>query len=134
MDDIGYPDIDADTPLERLAKEWLIIEMSHNVSKRASDKFWKAAQKFIATNYTKRSMRNESYTHIRRQLMRKYCPKVSIDLAYKDSKTGELHLEKDVEKITSAQYRKPEFEPLYQIAHVEVSLKLNTVCKNKRYH
>ena len=42
LDDIGYPDdeIGADTPLKSLAKEWLLIEMSHNVSKRASDQFW----------------------------------------------------------------------------------------------
>ena len=112
-------DLELDNPLEILAREWLIIEMSHNVSKRASDKFWKAAQRYISNQFTKEQSRNESFTHIRRQLRKKYCPEVSLDLAYKHIKTGEICMKTDVQKITS-KFRKPEYEPLYEIASVQV--------------
>ena len=107
-------------PLVNLAKEWLLIEMSHVVSKAASDQFWKAAQNYITENFSKTRCKNESFTHLRRQLVKKYCPKVSLDLAYKDTKTGEICIQEDVTKISKCQFPKPAFEPLYEIASVKV--------------
>ena len=110
-----------DEPLEELAKQWLLIEMSHSVSKTASDEFWKAAQTFITKIYSKKKCKNQSFTHLRRQLMRRYCPDVCIDLAYKNTKTGEISIERDVRKISHAKFRKPDFEPLHEIASIKVS-------------
>ena len=53
-------------PFQILAKKWLLIEMSHCVSKRASDKFWKAA-----TTFFNPGTKIPSFTHLRRQLLKK---------------------------------------------------------------
>ena len=102
-------------PFQILAKKWLLIEMSHCVSKRASDKFWKAA-----TTFFNPGTKIPSFTHLRRQLLKKNCPNVSIDLAYKNAESGIISRESDVNVISNSQFRKPEFEPQYEIATVKV--------------
>ena len=114
---------DLNDPLEQFAKEWMIIEMSHNVSKSASDEFWKAAHKYITANYSKTKCKNQSFTHLRRNLMQKYCPEISLDLSYKHKQTGEIYIEKDVREISHEKFRKPEFEPLHEIASIKVKKK-----------
>ena len=61
-----------------------------------------------------------SFTHLRRRLGKKFCPEVSIDLAYKNVKTGELEIQDNLRKIPVTDFPKPDFEPLYEIASVKV--------------
>ena len=52
--------------------------------------------------------------------MRKYTPEVVIDLAYKNTHTGEIILQTDVRKLPVKDFKKPQYEPLYEIASVKV--------------
>ena len=113
------------TGLEDLAKEWLLIEVNHSVSKRGSDLFWNLAKKMFHSvveqqSKTTKKVKIPAFTHLRRQLLARYCPKVRLDLAYKNTKTDEIITQHDVSKISVAQHRKPTFEPLYEIATVQV--------------
>ena len=132
-EDDTWSDIDDEEPiitndpfqciLESLSKEWLLIEMSHSVSKRASDKFWSVAKRLfheLVQNQTSKKCKTPSFTHLRRRLVAKYCPEVGIEVGYKNSETGEV-IVKGVQKIPVTEYRKPYFEPLYEIASVKVS-------------
>ena len=125
--DGNFTEFEQDTSeeLNKFAEEWLNIEMAHEVSKCASDKFWNAA-KFLLRLPTKTKI--PAFTHIRRRLTRKYCPPVSIDLAYKNSENGEITILEDVRTISST-LRKPKFEPLFEIASVKVK-KTYTFTKN----
>ena len=84
--------IETDSPfhsiLQALAKEWLVIEMGHHVSKRASDLFWKIAKKLfhlLMSHKTTPNCKVPSFTHLRRRLIGKYCPDVTINVAYKNT-------------------------------------------------
>ena len=110
------------TILEELSKEWLLIEMGHNVSKRASDLFWDVAKRLfheLVENMTSTNCKIPSFTHLRRRLCTKYCPEIAIKVAYKHRETEEITV-KDVSQIPVSEFRKPLYEPLFEIASVKV--------------
>ena len=112
-----FPDL-----VEDLAKEWLLLEMSHNVSKKASDLFWELSKRMLARLMESGCpTKMPSFTHIRRQLVNKYCPDIKIDMGFKKKDTGEIVAESDMRKVPITQYRKPAYDPLYEIASVNVS-------------
>ena len=110
-----FPDI-----LEDLAKEWLIVEMTHDVSKTASDQYWELAKSMFNKLPPKNSGKIPTYTHIRRKLVGKNCPEIKLEVTYKQKETGET-VTAEVTSLPVTQYRKPAFEPLYEIASVNVS-------------
>ena len=80
-DDGILTEIEQDIPtdytdeIEKFAEEWLSIEMAHDVSKCASDKFWNAAKLLLKLpSHTK----FPSFTHVRRRLTCKYLSLIHI--------------------------------------------------------
>ena len=117
--------------MEEVAKQWLGIEMSHDVSKAASDLFWEAAKSMVKMlGVNPENPKIPTFTHIRRKLMEQYSPEISLDVAYKHQETQEIILLSDVRKI-STDFRKPAYEPLYEIASVNVSW-FNTILTIKK--
>ena len=99
--------------------------MTHNISKRASDMLWELSKKLfhaLVEDWMQSNTKKKipTFTHLRRVLVKKYCPEVSIDLAYKNKETGELILHEDLRKIPVAEYRQSCYEPLHEIASVKV--------------
>ena len=88
---VDEPPIPSDNPfddiLEALSKEWLLTEISHSVSKKASDLFWNIAKRQFhkLVQHQPKDRKIPSFTHIRRRITAKYCPEVMIDVAYKNS-------------------------------------------------
>ena len=115
-----------DAILEQLGKEWILIEMTHSVSKKASEMFWKLGRSYfpdlIRLKEASKTSKIPSFTHLRRRLVKSYCPDVSIDVAYRNSETGEVCIKDDLRKLPVTKYRKPAYEPLYEIASVKVKI------------
>lgn len=109
--------------LEDVSKQWLRVEMTHDVSKKASELFWEVAKTMFHTlveSNQRGVCKIPTFTHIRRKLVKKYSPEVEIDVAYKHKVTGDVILQSDIKSLPVTKYKKPSFEPLYEIASVNV--------------
>ena len=85
---------------------------------------WEVSKKLFHGLVEYSSERNKkipTFTHLRRVLVKKFCPDISIDLAYRHKETGEVVLEKDVRTIPVGDYRRSYFEPLHEIASLKVN-------------
>ena len=118
--------------LQTVAKEWLLLEMSHNVSKTASDMFWEVAKKLFhglveEKMKCKKNKKIPTFTHIRRVLVSRNCPEIHLDLAYKTKATGEIVRLNDLQKIPVNEYKRSLYEPLYEIASIQVNMPYSVI-------
>ena len=119
INDSNYADM-----LEDLSKSWLLIELQHNVSSAASDAFWKLAMNSFSHLMTtkeacKVTRKTPQFTHLRRKLRDMYVPPIQLEIGYKNKETEEeIHITTD--KIPISKFPKSKFQPLYEIATVQV--------------
>ena len=113
--------------LNTLSKEWLQIELSHKVSKTATNAFWSLAQKmtelFEVKNQTNVNRKTPQFSHQRKKLYENFAPKMKMEIAYRNKSTGEIIIEENLQHTPVSQYPASEFEKLYEIATVEVNIK-----------
>ena len=126
-DDIDIPTYqDFSKMLKSVAKDWLLLEISHNVSKTASDAFWEVAKKLLhglveEQLKSKKKKKIPTFTHIRRLLVVQHCPDIKLNLGYKRKDNGEMVILDDLRKIPVTQYNRGGYEPMYEIASLQVS-------------
>ena len=89
MDATGYFDL-----LDQLVKDWMSIQLTHNVSLTATYEFWKLALKTFPKLMEVKKAENverktPQFIHLKRQLYKDVCPKIYLDLVYLDTTTNE---------------------------------------------
>ena len=136
-----YCDLDSsnryDDFLSEITKMWLLIELHHTVSKAASDAFWQVAMHYFPELFRlkeeqRMQKKTPQFTHIRRKLMDMHLPKIQMELGYRNKKTGvETHIVSDV--APRNQFPKSDFEPIYEIATVQVINDLVKVGTSRYY-
>ena len=119
VSEVEYEFEEKETWVTKLAKEWMLLELTHRVSKTATDAFWKLAtttftQKLGIAKVPKIPTFRTLRTHIQRTML----PKITITTCYKDE-NGEL--QQDVQETTRvSKFPAKHFEKQYRIASVKV--------------
>lgn len=124
--------------LDKISKEWQLIELSHKVSKTATNMFWKVAtdqlqslQKFRETNKICRKI--PQFRQVRKRLYRKHVPRISLEIGYLERSTGKIIKVEDTTQTPASKYPPNQYKKLYEQATVNVQdiLKIhNSRCPN----
>ena len=132
-DDNHFEDPEDDEPDERsyqelfeqVSRDWMDIELDHQVSKTASNLFWKIASSKMIKMFEKKRTENigrktPQFQQIRRNF-NKTVPTISMDIGYIDKGTGELTVEHDLQQTPVKNYPPSQYKKAFEIAKVDVS-------------
>ena len=117
---------DYNTILEKLSRDWLLTEISHNISQTCNDLLWNLSLQVFPKLIEAKKMQNikkkvPQFTHIRRELYKHKTPEVKMDFAFEDKETGEVILVEKCDSTPTKDYPPNRFKKLYEIASVEAS-------------
>ena len=110
--------------LQKYSEAWIVNENDHKVSKKASSAFWNIARKWMFDLTT--AFKNEKkkkfpkFEHIRRKLVKKNVPEVSMDIGYVHKKTNKLTIVKDTQKVPVKKFPTDTYEKVFEIASIKV--------------
>ena len=118
---------DYNTILNHLSKEWLKIEVNHDVSKTGTDAFWVLAKTWFHRLFTSKTAqrirrKTPSFTHIRKKFYNNHVPPVHMEIAFQHKESGALTIVEDTLTTPKTRFPPHEFHKLWEIAHVEVNL------------
>ena len=130
MNNDGYYDAPEPTDyfemLEDLAKKWLSIHLTHNVSLTATYEFWKLALKAMPKLMEVKKAQNidrktQQLVHLRRQIINEMCPEVYLKFIYLKLSTNET-ITVDSTKITPVKkdQSNPDYVKLCETAEIKV--------------
>ena len=108
--------------LKQFAEEWMGSEVNKRVSKRASSSLWNVAAKWmfqLTTAFVKdKKKKFPKLTHVRRKLVKKHVPPISLDTGFVNKETNELTLFSNSETTPSLD---PQLhEKVFEIASIKV--------------
>ena len=108
---------------DQLAKKWLNIQLTHEVSASATESFWKAAMGLIPPLFEHRRQfeikkKVPGYKHLRRQLFKDNCPEISMKFAFMKRSDRSIEV---VDCNIAPTRSKSEYIKLYEEAHIKVS-------------
>ena len=112
--------------LKDVSKDWLLIEINHDVSKTATDAFWQLATKKLPELFEVKKLRNvqrktPQFQQIRNTLQNKNTPEIKMQFGYIHKSTGEMSIEDDLHKAPISKYPASQYQKAYEIATVDVS-------------
>ena len=107
---------------ENLKSQWLLTETQHNVSKSASEAFWKVALRNFP-KLAKRKRKTPQFKTIRQKMHQDLLPSIDMEIAYRNKASGEITIIKD--SITPRKkFPSNEYEKIFEIGTLQVSLPL----------
>ena len=123
---------DYDTILAKMVEDWMDIELRHRVSKTASNLFWDLSRTcfhrlFRAKDLQSIKKKTLSFLHIRKKLHQERVPPVHMEMAFQNKDTGVVSVVRDT-KTRKNEFQSHEFQKLWEIGHVEVTLFSIIVC------
>lgn len=119
--------------LKELAKEWIYNESHHKVSKRATDEFWRIANKYFHELYMAKGdfgRKIPQFPHLRNQLYDDEVPTVSLEIGYQSKEDGQVTIVEDVTSDPVSRFPTSQYRRIYEIASVKVSNKFRTVIRS----
>ena len=110
---------------QALRDKWMLIEITHQVSKEASNAFWKTADAEFHKLYQAKTLQGitrkvPQFAHLRKELY-KSLPPITLELGYLDRKTGKIK-SIEVQSAPTSKFKHSEYKKLYEIATIRVSL------------
>ena len=110
--------------LKDLSEQWLVVEITHSVSKSATNSFWKIAKEKFHGLFEAKQRQNVKkkapmFDHTRR-ILNKQAPEVDLEIGYIKNSTGELVIEENLRKTPVKEYPPSEYTKAYEIASVKV--------------
>lgn len=122
------PDIEGYKPiLKALAKNWLMAENDHQVSKEASNVLFEVAKKWFPKLQKAKedegiTVNTPQFVHLRRDLYNKNVPKVYLEIGYRHRDTGDIIILDKLESTPMSRFPPNVYEKLYEVAYVEVTI------------
>ena len=108
--------------LDEFRKKWMVAEITHKVSKSASNSFWELAMHFfpllLAFDNNKKMVK---FPQQRKILHESYVPRILMNIAYQEKKTEKYHTLNNVTVIPISQFPPSKFTKIYEIATVQVT-------------
>ena len=108
--------------VEEFVKEWLLVELTHNVSKTATDTFWRLALKYIPQlqDYITQGNKILQFQQLRKKLYSTYAPDVSMCVTFQNHTTHATHELQNIISIPKTRFPQNEFKRLLETAKVKV--------------
>ena len=112
--------------LTQLSKQWLLIELHHQVSKSASNSFWQLALSHMNKLFNMKQHQGvrrkiPQYCHLRRNLNKNHSPPIDLEFGFVDKSSNTLEIVRDVEHAPSKMFPPSKFRKVYEIATVKAS-------------
>ena len=111
--------------LENVSKQWLTVQLCHDVSQAAADDFWAIAIEWMnrlhavkETLGVKRKI--PLFPNQRKKLYAAYCPRVAMNFAFKNKQTEQIVHVRNVERAPTTYEKDPNYAKLYESAFVKV--------------
>ena len=128
------PTIDEDyfDILDELSRRWLSIQLTHDVSLKAADEFWRLAVEWMPALYSAKDRchirkKVPQFQNQRKKLQADLCPRVGLNFAFQNTVTNEVHMVNNVDKTPLKMYeRNPLYTKLYEVAYVKVIIYSNS--------
>ena len=110
---------------KQLVDDWSLAEINHHVSKAGANELWKVADKYFHRMYKAKEREQikrkvPQFLHTRRKLNDEHVPTVTMSVAYKHKRTGEISIVETKESMPTSQYPPNVYTKLYEVASVEV--------------
>ena len=110
---------------EEVCKDWLDTEVDHNVSKTATNIFWRLACTKIVKLFELKRRQNitrkvPQFQQVRKSNL-KHIPPIEMEIGYMDKTTGDVIIESQLKKTPVKMYPPSQFQKVYEIASVKVS-------------
>ena len=126
------------TILSSLLQDWILCEISHTISKKASNSLWKIAQAHFYKLYSAKAAQGvkrkiPKLPQLRKKMYDDYTPEVKMEIGYISKATGEVEVVKDVQSTPVSRYPPSTHRRIYEIAYVDVSMlyySITSVCFN----
>lgn len=102
-----------------------MVEVSHKVSKVASNSFWKLVLEQLQSvlklkEEHKIARKIPKFTQIRRRLYKKNVPRISLEIAYMEKATNKVILVEDTTTTPTSKFPPNLYTKLYEQASVKV--------------
>ena len=110
--------------LDDLVKQWLLVELTHNVSKHATETFWKLAVQFFPLLSSFNGKKLLQFQQLRKRLYSEYVPDIGMCVTFEDRSTHELHHLQDITCIPKNRFPPHQFKKLYETAKVQASFNI----------
>jgi hypothetical protein len=113
--------------LSDLAQKWLVTELTHNVSKTASNEFWALAKQCFSDLFAAKvaegvRKRVPSFKYLRRKMQDDNLPDIEMEIGYTDKATGEITIVTDLKKTPLSKFP----AHLFAKTHEKCSIKVKT--------
>ena len=114
--------------LDSFSEKWVQTQLTHRVSLSAASAFWSLSFKYVLDILQLKE--NEGvkknvpqFVHKKRILYKNICPDVKMSFAFLNKADGTIHhVHEDHTPLTQFQ-RDPQYQKLYEEAHIEVIIK-----------
>ena len=122
--------------MKHFSKEWHKVELTHHVSKAATDAFWKLGKEWFHNLLETKSIqgvrrKTPDFVHLRRGLLNDYVPPVHLEIGYQHKQTGEITVIEDTLVTPRNRFPCHEYDKVWEIANVEVITTLNPIIGGK---
>ena len=113
--------------LDILSEKWFSTQLTHNVSAKATNAFWRLAVNWMGRMFHLRqrdgvTRKIPQFQNQRLKLYNEKCPRVSMTFVYNDVNTDETHIVHDVERAPRRRFeQKANIKKMYEVATVKVS-------------
>lgn len=123
-----------DSLFHSFSKKWMETQLTHHVSLSAANDFWKLSFKCIADIFDKKiaegvSRKIPQYLQVRKNIFKDLCPEVKMSFVFLNKTDGTITHVKENHTPLSRYQRDPNYEKLYEEAHIEV-IKICTLYPN----
>ena len=110
--------------LQTLSQKWLDVELTHNVSKSASNAFWNLAKThfhslFIQKQVQGISKKTPMFTHLRNKLYDSHCLPVNMEFGYVHKRSGQLSFVTS-EKTPLSRFPTSTYKKVFEVASLKV--------------
>ena len=113
---------DEDEALTELSEKWIILELTHKVSKSASNEFWNLAITLMPKlfqNQQRKKKKIPQFQQLRKNLYAKHLPPIALEVACENEETGDL-ITLNTDSIPSANFPTSTHKQLYEVATLKV--------------
>ena len=110
--------------LQNLANKWIVTEISHRVSKTASNQFWSLANEMFHDMYEAKGNHGRKipqFDQLRKKLYASNVPEIKLEIGYESKLNGEVTVVEAHSTPVSA-FPPSTHRRLYEIASVDVSI------------
>ena len=111
--------------LTELAKQWLLVEINHRISKEGSNQFWRIANDTFHRLYVAKGDQGRKVPQFPRLREKMYqddkIPPIHMEIGYQNKENGEIQVVEDARSKPVSRFPPSTYRPLYEIASVDVS-------------